>query len=156
MASPYGFSIFKTLNGYSPAVVEMPMAASQTIAAGDAVIKNSDGYIAIAVENSSTSLYGVALTGAVTSASQNTKILIAVFDSNTVFVGYCSGNSAQTLVGLEVDIDGATGTFQIDENATTQALLHLIDIHPTDDLGATGRMLFMVPQAKSSFLGVAV
>jgi hypothetical protein len=145
---PVGFKPAYTLSGGPPAIVYMPVATTQTLAAGDAVTLAS-GQIAISTSSSGT-ITGVMAAPSVT-ATANTLVPVYVANSDTVFEGQCSGNSAIALIGTAVDIEGATGVMEVNENATTEAVIRIVGLHPSDEVGTNGRVYFVVE--KSTFNG---
>ena len=146
--NPNGFKPTYTLSGGPPAIVYIPVANAQTLAKGDAITLAS-GLVAISTTTSGT-IDGVMAAPSVT-ATTNTLVPVYVANSDTVFEGQCSGNSAIALIGTSVDIEGTTGIMEVNENATTEAVLRIIEMHPSDSLGANGRVRFVVE--KSAFNG---
>tara|TARA_R110002126_G_scaffold47086_2_gene131906 strand:+ start:70 stop:558 length:489 start_codon:yes stop_codon:yes gene_type:complete len=130
--NPNGFKPVRTDSGQM-AVVWYPVAASQTIAQGDAVILAS-GLIEIAVLTSP-QLLGVAAsdvttTGSVTRAN---KVAVYVATPGQVFEGQCSGSSTAAILGTSCDIEGATGVMEINENATTEDVIHIVGWRSDED-----------------------
>lgn len=136
---PNGFAPAYTLSGGPPAIVWLPVATTQTLAKGDAVTFSS-GQITIATSSSGT-IAGVMSAPSVL-ATANTNVPVYVADSNTVFVGQCSGDSAIALIGTSVDIEGTTGIMEVNENATTEKVARVVGLHPSDDIGTNGRVYF--------------
>ena len=143
-----GFAPAFTLSGGPPAIVYMPVAASMTLAKGDAIFLES-GLVNISAATDGT-LDGVMAAPSVDAAS-GTLVPVYVANSDTVFVGQCSGDSANALIGTSVDIEGTTGIMEINENATTEAICRIVGLHPSDDIGTNGRVYFVVE--KSAFNG---
>jgi hypothetical protein len=140
--NPNGFKVWKSGAGSSPKIKWMPANASQTIEKGDAVILNTTGDLNIAVSDSG-ALYGVAAGDVTTTAAdEQTKFPVYVFDGITEFIGQCSGTFAASLVGDFVDIEGATGVMEVNENAGTEKVLQIIGYHPSDEIGANTRAVF--------------
>jgi len=113
-----------------------------SIAQGDAVIVDDGdaGYVKIALADS-----GVLLGVAATPAVGGTAGRIAVYDDpSTIFVGQCSGDSAQALVNTACDIEGTTGIMEVNENATTEDVVRIVGLHPNDEIGTNGRVLFKI------------
>lgn len=153
--NPNGFSLVKTGHGQM-APLNMPVAASQTIAKGDAVILVS-GLITIAVVTSP-QIYGVANAAIITGASPSRitdRIPIYPATPDNIFEGQASGSSVATLVGTDVDIEGATGVMEVNENATTEQVFRVIelvsDFDPTRAIGLNDRLRGYF--IRSSYLG---
>lgn len=145
---PNGFTVVRTDSGQTSAV-RYPVAASQTIAAGDMVILSS-GLVAIAVSTSG-SVLGVAAEAITTTGSPsraNDTIMIYVADAGTVYEGQCSGSSTAALLGATADIEGATGVMEVNENASAEDILVIVgwasDNSPHLDLGANDRAQFKI------------
>jgi len=146
--NPNGFKPAYTLSGGPPAVVWMPVATTQTLAKGDAITLSS-GQVAISTSTSGT-IDGVMAAPSV-SATANTLVPVYVANSDTVFEGQCSGSSAVALIGTAVDIEGTTGIMEVNEDATTEVICRIIELHPSDAVGANGRVRFVIE--KSAFNG---
>jgi len=144
---PNGFKYIRSLTGQM-APVSLAVAASQTIAKGDAVIDNGSGLVAIAISTSG-AILGVAAeaittTGSVTRVDDRFLVYPAMDDA--VFEGQVSGSSTAALLFTDVDIEGATGVMEINENATTEQVARITalgsDIEVDLDLGANDRVEF--------------
>ena len=65
-----------------------------------------------------------------------------------VFEGQCSGDSAANLVGTAVDIEGATGVMEVNEDATTEDVIQIVGLRSDEDpaytLGTNDRVRFIV------------
>jgi hypothetical protein len=153
--APNGFRVVQS-GSSGPFLKEFPVAANQTIAAGDMVILAS-GLVEIALANS-TALLGVAVnpittTGSVTRADDT--LLVHIGDSDTVFEGQCEGDSDASVVGETHDIEGATGIMEINENATSTNVIRIVGLRSDDDpaytIGTNDRVLFTIE--KSQFDG---
>lgn len=130
--NPNGFRPVRTDSGQM-AVVWYPVAASQTIAAGDAVILAS-GLVQIGLATSG-ALLGVAASAIVTTGSvtRADKVAVYVGTPGTVFEGQCEGDSAATSVGATCDIIGATGAMEVDENASVEDVLCIVGLKSDED-----------------------
>ena len=115
-----GFEFTRSLTGgtASPTVETGLLAASQTIAVGDAIIINGSGLIEIAVATSG-AILGVSLQaiGGANSASDPIQYIPAL--PHYVFQAQTSGTMTQALMFTSVDIEGAPGVMEINENAST-------------------------------------
>jgi hypothetical protein len=152
--NPNGFRFVRSLTGgtASPIIYTGEVAASQTIAAGDALAVSS-GQIIIATATSG-AILGVA-TEAVTVASGATGTIHYVPAlSHYVFEGQCSGTFAQSIMYSTVDIEGTTGIMEVNENATTEQVLTIIDLlrTPLNTIGANSRVEFV--WTRSAFMGM--
>lgn len=109
------------------------MAASTTITEGDAVIFSS-GYLDVATATSGT-IAGVAVESKTTGAGENPFILMIPALPFYLWTANTSGTPTQAMVGTLVDIEGATGAMEVDEDASTEDVVQIIDI---DRDGFTG------------------
>jgi hypothetical protein len=112
-------------------------AAAQTIVEGDPVKLDGSGQIVIGTATDST-LLGFART-AVTASSAGDLIYV-YSDPLTVFECQCSGTFAITMIGDAVDLEGSTGAFEVNENATTYRPLRILNYNPNDSVGANTRV----------------
>lgn len=130
--TPNGFRPVRTDSGQS-AVVFYPVAASQTIAKGDAVILAS-GLVQIAVATSP-QLLGVAASLKVTTGSvdRTDRIAVHVAIPGQVFEGQVSGDSTAALVGTTADIEGATGVMEVNENASVEDVVNIVGLKSDED-----------------------
>jgi len=136
-----GFKPFRHPGG-TPPVREYLHSASDNaaIAAGDAVIVDGSypGYVKIALSNSAT-LLGVAQN----SCAASTLGTVSVYDDPlTEFIGTCSGTSAQTVVNTDCDIEGGTGAMYVNEDLTTESVLHINELY--DAAAANGQVVFVI------------
>jgi hypothetical protein len=112
-------------------------AAAQTIAEGDPVKRDGSGQVTIAAVTDS-SLLGFARTAVAGSSAGD---LIYVYsDPNTVFECQCSGSFAITMVGSSVDLEGTTGIFEVNENATVYKPVRIVGYNAADAVGANARV----------------
>jgi len=149
--NPNGFSFRKNgQGGTTPLILTGIVATSQTIAKGDAIILAS-GLIQIAVATSG-QLYGIANESIVSSAAGATMTFIPAAPGY-IFSGQGSGTPTQAMLGTAVDIEGATGVMEINENAVVEKVIQLVGVDPDVEnaLGANARMLFTV--ARSQYTG---
>ena len=102
-------------------ITELPVATTQTLAVGDAVILSS-GQVAIALANSAI-LCGVMAEPSVL-ATAATKVKVYA-DPDTIF--QCRQDSTDAIaIGDEIDLAGATGAMQLDGNVSTADQFKLI------------------------------
>lgn len=137
--NPNGFTFNSMLSG-QPTIKTGVLADSQTIAKGDALVISS-GQLGIGLSNSP-ALYGVAAEAKVTDGAV-ADILFYPATKDTLFEAQCSGTFAESMVGADVDIEGATGVMQVNENATTEQVFHIVDYIRTDEnaIGANTRVI---------------
>jgi len=144
---PNGFSVSSNQYGQS-AVIKFPVAASQTIAKGDAVILAS-GLVQIAVATSPL-LLGIADASITTSGSvdRDDTLSVVVALPGMIFEGQCSGDSTAALVGTACDIEGTTGIMEVNENATTEDVIQIVGLRSDEDpnytLGTNDRVRFVM------------
>lgn len=144
--NPNGFNVVKTLSGGPPTIVEVPVATTQTLAKGDPVYLSS-GQVTIAA-SSTGAIFGVMAQDAA-SLTANTLVKVYAACENNIFEGQCSGTFARSIIGTSVDIEGTTGIFEINENATTELVARIIGWNSNDEVGANTRVQFI--WARSSF-----
>lgn len=120
-------------------ILEFPVATGQTLAKGDPVIL-SGGQIAVAVANSSTELCGVM---AQASASATAGTMVKVYwRPEQLFCGRAASASAET-IGTAYDLSGTTGAFEVNNAATSQALLLCLGTVPGDTAATDCRNLIV-------------
>lgn len=112
-----------------------PIAASQTLAAGDPVILSS-GQVAVAVANSSAELLGIVAEDCASLAA-NTQVPVYC-SPDTIFRGRASAAPSSTTIGTAYDLSGTTGVFEVNVAATTQALFTYLGVLPGDDSAQDG------------------
>lgn len=144
---PNGFTYVRSLTGQM-APVSLAVAASQTIVKGDAVIDNGSGLVAIALLTSG-AILGVAAEPITTDGSPtraDDRLLVYPAMDDAVFEGQVSGSSTAGLLFTDVDIEGATGVMEINENATAEQVARITglvsDIDVELELGLNDRVEF--------------
>lgn len=143
--NPNGFKYVKGTH----LVLTYQVAANQTITAGDAVVLDEEGKVAIATPESG-SLLGVAMHGVTTGESPTAKdtLSVCVGTETTIFSGQCSGESALSLLGTNVDIEGTTGIMEVDEDASAKAVIRIVELDPESDIGENGRVHFIIVRSQ--------
>lgn len=144
--NPNGFRCVRTTSGGPPAIIEMPVASSETLVKGDAVILSS-GLVSIALYDSGTIL-GVMAEDSTTQAT-NTLVKVYAASQCNIFEGQCSGTFSRAIGGTSVDIEGATSVMEINENLTNTQVVRVIGWNPNDSVAANTRARFI--WARSSF-----
>ena len=143
--APNGFRpVYQDGGGCPPVNAYLHSASDdKAIAVGDMLISDASypGYVKIAVYDSG-SLIGVAAS----SLAASTLGTVMVYDSpDTVFVGQCSGDSAQTVVNKQCDIEGTTGIMEVNEDLTTESVIVITKLDDTsDEVGTNGRVFFKI------------
>ena len=153
---PYGFIPY-SVQGFGGAVPTDvgQLEASTTIHKGDALIRNANGYIAPAAADSA-AILGVAAHDATAGASEHPDVLFYPAIDDIVFCGQCSGTLTQALLGTSVDIEGSSGSMEINEDAASTVdsptgVARLLRLKPGSELGANAEVLFV--WAKSQYTG---
>lgn len=126
----YNLLGFRPLTPCCASVRYFPIAASQTLAAGDPVILSS-GQVAVAVAASSAELLGVVAEDCVSLAA-NTQVPVYC-DPNTIFVARGSAAPSSCTIGTAYDLSGTTGAFEVNVAASSQALFTYLGVVPGDD-----------------------
>lgn len=159
---PKGFIPSRVHPYYEPH--KWTVAGSQAIAVGDMVALNSDGRVALYADTTIALILGVAASPVAATAAVGDEIW--VFDNPLqVFEGQCSGNGALAnaytcgnSLAACFDMEGATGVQQIDENSTTNDIIHVVGGVPTDVMtgqesavGANQRKFFRINTIKHAF-----
>jgi hypothetical protein len=140
--NPNGFKLISS-GTQGPQIVSRALAATQTIAKGDAVIDDTNGLVAIAVATSPL-LLGVSVAGGTTASLTNLKFAPGV--PWNVFEGQCSGTYTATMRFSAVDIEGTTGIMEVNENATTEDVIQIVGENPDQDtpVGLNSRVYFII------------
>ena len=140
--NPNGFAFAYSETGYVQ-MASGTVAASQTIAVGDALIVSgvTAGQIAIAASNSGLIL-GVAAEAVTTAAGATDTIMFYPSNPWLIFEGQCSGTYATTIRYTAVDIEGATSVMEVNEDATTETVVYVIGEVDGTEIGANSRVLF--------------
>ena len=112
-------------------------AAAQTIVEGDPVKLDGSGQIVIGTAIDS-ALLGFARSGVTASSAGD---LIYVYSNpSTVFQCQSSGSFAITMISDLVDLEGSTGIFEVNENASVYKPLRIVGYNPNDSVGANARL----------------
>lgn len=126
---------FWPLNPENARVTYYPVAASQTLAAGDPVILSS-GQVAVAVSNSSTELLGVV---AQPCASLTAGTLVAVWDDpGIIFKCRVSADASSLAIGTARDLSGTTGAFIMNVAAGSQGVVLFMGCLPSETNSTAG------------------
>lgn len=148
MANPStgkGFRWAFSTDGHAPMMLKATLKSNVALVPGDAVEMTTAGLLICATATSS-NIFGVCQQKVTATATAQQSILIIPAADNYVWEGQCSGTFAQTCLGLGVDIEGATGTMEINENATSVKAALIVGLSGaqagTNALGANARVYF--------------
>lgn len=134
-----GFKYYGNKTGPAiPHVKEGILLSGQTVASGDPLTLNSGVYsIATATSGTIAAVACESLT-----ASGNTAFKLIPADEDILFEVQCSGTYAASMEGLAVDIEGTTGVFEANEDATTLGVFQIEALVPrsTNAVGANARV----------------
>lgn len=148
----YGFKFQRRMNGSGVAPMVTKQADTNTaIAAGDPVALGTNGYLVVA-SAASTALYGVAAHAITAATGENKDVMVIAALPDVIFCGQSSGDAQITKRGEAVDIEGSTGAFEINENASSTGVLQILDLKPGSEWGTNAELLFMVKE--SQFTGI--
>lgn len=142
--NPNGFKFVKSL--YGEAILDSVVLAG-TVAKGDALVFAS-GTATIALSSSGT-IHGVAAEAGISGET----ILFYPALPGYVFEGQCSGTyAAASHLHVDVDLEGTTGIQEVNEDATTEKVVHIIGYNSNSAIGANTRVQFTFP--RSSYTGL--
>jgi hypothetical protein len=138
-------------NGFkaiAPAGTTVPMypyytKSNLTLNPGDAVILLSTGVVDIALA-ASTTILGVCQSKVAAEAGVQKQVNVIPALPSIVFSGQCSGTYSPVNAGESVDIEGATGVMEVDENAQSTGVVRIVGLEGGIDnaVGANARVLF--------------
>ncbi len=153
---PNGFTLVKSVFG-EHARMKFPVAASQTIAAGDAIILVA-GLIQIGLATSG-AILGVAAHPITTTASPtraDDQMLVELALPGNIFEGQLSGSSVAATLGSECDIEGTTGIMELNEDASVEDVAQIVrlvsDVRDDLEQGLNDRVQFI--WKRSQFSGI--
>jgi hypothetical protein len=114
-----------------------------SIQPGDAVIMLSTGVVDIALA-ASTQIFGVCQSKVTGETGVQKQVLIVPASRDLIFEAQCSGTFTPVNVGENVDIEGATGVMEINENAQSTGVAQIIGLAKGMDnaAGDNARVLF--------------
>jgi hypothetical protein len=143
-----GFTWVKNLAGGGvPELIPVTQATTQTITKGDA-LELSSGQAIVGTSSSGTIL-GVAAQSQTTTTATATLLIYPATPWN-VFEAQTSGTYAASIRHSAVDIEGATGVMEVNENGTTEKVFQVIGENPNTEIGANSRVWGVF--VRSSFL----
>lgn len=146
--NPHGFQYERRTSGNGvPPMVTMQAQTNTAIAAGDPVVVGTDGYLTVASATSA-QLFGVAA-HAITAATGTYKdVMVIAALPDVVFSGQCSGDAQRTRIGEQVDIEGSTGIFEINEDASSIDVLQIVGLKPGSAWGTNAELLFIIRESQ--------
>lgn len=123
-----------------------------SLSPGDAITMLSDGTIALAT-SSSTAIFGVSQSRITGETGVRKKVTFIPAIDNIIWSGQCSGTYSPSNAGESVDIEGATGVMEINEDAQSTGVARIVGLEGGLDnaVGANARVLFT--WAKSQWNG---
>lgn len=131
--NPYGF---RPLRGTKPVIGHFPIKTGQSLKKGDAVIIDTL-QIAIGLAASARLLGFVARDCA--SLTAGTKVPVWLATPGSLWVGRANDDSSAVGLGSEVDLVGATGAMEIDEDASATDVFKLLyQLNDEEDNTAAG------------------
>ena len=143
--NPHGFIAEYTLSGGAFPVFHGKMAASLSLKKGDTLIFSS-GYLTLGLA-SSTAIAGICMEDKTSSAGEYPTISYTPVTPDVIFSAQCSGTATQAMIGTIVDIEGASGVQEINENATAVGVVRLLGVKPNSVLGLNVEMLCQLVSA---------
>lgn len=130
----------------------LPMGTSQTIALGDVLFASSGLMQAAAAAD--TSVAGVALQAQVSAAS-GVELIAASSDPYMLLVGTADGDMSTPVHGSEIDLVGASGSHQLDADASTTDIFTLVSkYHDRDQTISAAGLACLVRITAGKFSGV--
>ena len=141
---PNGFYAIGSLEGKLPQEFEgLVQSSSGAIAIGDPLFQ-ANGYIRVATANDG-QLIGVSNCEVPVSTTEVQKVFF-YGAPDTMFEGQCSGTLTQAMIWERCDIEGSTGIFEINENATTEDVVQILGLMPYDNnaVGANAKVKFII------------
>ena len=141
--NPNGFRAVKSLSGSFIPTFEYYTKTALALQPGDAVVLLSTGLVDIATA-ASASIFGVCQSKVTAETSVSKKVLVVPASRDLVFEGQCSGTFTPGNVGEAVDIEGATGVMEVNENAQSVGVVQLLGLSkaPNNAAGANARVYF--------------
>lgn len=140
---PNGFRLVKDIGG-ELRIWKGTLAASQTVAVGDALVKDRiTGYLSIATSTSQ-EIEGFANEAVTTGSGATDDIEYIPALPWNEFEGQCSGTFAATMIGETCDIEGTTGIMEINENSKLYNVIRITGYNSNSAVGANTRVRFRV------------
>ena len=156
MANPttlFGFVYKYRMSGAPvPPLVDIKCGTSATFASGDPLAPNAYGYYAVIGSAAIVPHYIAVEDAAAVDAATVKKAIPILHDQ--VWEARCTGTPTQAMVGTVVDIEGSTGVFGVNENASSNDTVRILDLaegNESNTWGAYAKVL--VSFNKTAFAG---
>lgn len=147
--NPHGFKVYQSKKYGSALPLEYKTVDTNiTLAEGDAVLIEADGYLNIAATTNA--VYGFAAESVTGAAGTRPEIAVLPADPEIVFSAQTSGSAAQTDVGEKIPLEGTTGIQELNEDGSGGAFL-VVGLKPGSEWGTNAELLVRV--AKSQWAG---
>jgi hypothetical protein len=140
--NPHGFKYEYRKGGGTAPLEEFWTNSNTTLAKGDPVRLSTTGYVSIAAATTTITLLGVAAHAVTGATGIRKKVLVIPGYEDVVFSGQCSGAPTQAHIGSLVDLEGSTGIFEINEDATTTKAIRLLNFKPGTTIETNAEMYF--------------
>ena len=121
---------------------KVQLAANNAIAEGDPVVIDGSGYVVCGAADSAQILGFAAETKSSSADAQDLLIYPAL--PWIEFAGTCSGTYAITRRNTTCDIEGSTGAFYVNENASAEDVIQITGEDPESEIGAGTVVYFVV------------
>lgn len=147
--NPNGFRAVKSMSGSFIPTFSYMTKANIALKAGDAVIMLSSGLVDIALA-ASTTIFGVCQSTVTAESGVSKKVLIVPASKDIIFSGQCSGTYTPVNAGESVDIEGATGVMEVNEDAQSTGVVRIVGLEGgvNNAVGANARVLFTWPKSQ--------
>lgn len=133
----YGFQFYRTLGSTPvPALEQISVATNVKITAGDAIYASS-GKAAVCT-GATAKVLGIAVESHSSGAAGTVLYYPAL--PHVVFLAQASGNATSGYLGEECDLEGSSGSQEVNENLSTADVIRIIGKYPEDDWGTNARL----------------
>lgn len=133
----FGFTPFRMIGSPPPFPMEQfAVGTNVKITAGDAIYVSS-GEAAVCTA-ATAKVLGIAAEAHSSGAAGT--ILYYPAMQNIIFIGQASGNATSGYLGAECDLEGSSGSQEVNENLSTADVIRIIGKHPNDDWGTNARL----------------
>lgn len=138
--NPNGFQYLRTRDGSDPVLEEVLITDELAVTKGDALYFAS-GYLTNATVAEASIKYVAAESCEASEDGVNPKILAYPATKDIIFEAQCSGTFAEAShLGTAVQIEGATGEQEVDENASTTDQFFIEKLSPESETGLNARV----------------
>lgn len=133
----YGFEFYRTLGSTPvPALEEIAVGTNTAIAAGDAIYASSGK--AEVCTAATAKVLGVSVEEHTSGAVGSVLYYPAL--PHVVFLAQASGNATSGYLGEECDLEGSSGSQEVNEDASSEDVIRIIGKYPVDDWGTNARL----------------